>query len=138
MTPHDIRWHQRFRNFSKALSQLDKFIAQGYNLNELEEQGLVKSFIYNFELAWNVIKDYYEHQGETGIQGSRDAFRLAFSRGLITEGEPWMEMIQSRQQTSHTYNEAAANEVVTAIRSQYYILFKSLHTGLNELLTEEE
>jgi len=47
-------------------------------LNELEKQGLIQAFEYTYELAWNTIKDYFENQGETGIHGSRDAFRLAF------------------------------------------------------------
>ncbi len=52
-------------------------------LNELEKQGLIQAFEYTYELAWNTIKDYFENQGETGIHGSRDAFRLAFRRGLV-------------------------------------------------------
>ena len=111
MTHHDIRWIQRFANYSKALSQLDKFIAKSESLNELEEQGLIQSFEYNFELAWNLIKDYYEYQGETTIQGSRDAFRLAFRRGLIEDGEGWMNMIESRKKTTHTYNEEMADDM---------------------------
>ena len=41
----DIRWQQRFRNFQKALAQLQKFTEKG-QLNELEEQGLIKAFEY--------------------------------------------------------------------------------------------
>jgi hypothetical protein len=37
------------------------------------------------EFAWDTIKDFYENQGETGIQGSRDSIRMAFKRGLIVE-----------------------------------------------------
>ena len=48
----EIRWIQRFSNFSKVLSQLSKFISKG-TLNELEEQGLIQSFEYKYELAWN-------------------------------------------------------------------------------------
>ena len=44
----DIRWIQRFRNFNKALIQLQKFIDKK-SLNELEEQGLIKSFEYTYE-----------------------------------------------------------------------------------------
>ncbi len=68
MEIQDIRWVQRFDNFNKALEQLTKFINED-SLNELEEQGLIQSFEYNYELAWNTIKDYFEHQGETGILG---------------------------------------------------------------------
>lgn len=74
MENHDIRWNQRFSNLKKAFLQLDRFINKGA-LNEFEQQGLIQSFEYTFELSWNVIKDYYEFQGETNIQGSRDAFR---------------------------------------------------------------
>lgn len=81
----DIRWKQRFSNFKKALSQLSKFIEKR-DLNELEEQGLIQAFEYTYELAWNVIKDYYEFQGTAAIQGSRDAFRLALNRGLLKDG----------------------------------------------------
>ena len=55
MTDQDIRWIQRFNHFSKALSQLRKFIEKG-NLNELEEQGLIQAFEYTYELAWNTLK----------------------------------------------------------------------------------
>jgi len=121
----DIRWIQRFNNFSKALKQLTKFIEKG-ELSELEQQGLIQSFEYNYELAWNTIKDFYENQGETGIQGSRDAIRLAFKRGLIVNGEIWMKMIKSRTLTSHTYNENTADEIATDICNIYYNEFLKL------------
>jgi|ERR1019366_4547470 nucleotidyltransferase substrate binding protein (TIGR01987 family) len=133
MENKDIRWVQRFNNFSKALSQLEKFVEKRNDLNEMEEQGLIQAFEYNFELAWNLIKDYYEVQGETNIQGSRDAFRLAFKRGLITDGENWMKMIESRTKTSHTYNEETAKEIASAILNIYFDLFKELHLTIAKI-----
>ena len=128
----DIRWIQRFSNFKKALFQLQTFIDKG-KLSSLEEQGLIKSFEYTYELAWKSIKDFYEFQGESNIQGSRDAIRLAFKQGLIEDGETWMSMIESRNQTSHTYNEDTAKEVAHAIVSQYFPLFLKLKTKLESL-----
>ena len=138
MTHSDIRWVQRFANFSKALQQLDKFIEKGEALNELEEQGLIQSFEYNFELAWNLIKDYYEYQGETGIQGSRDAFRLAYRRGLIEDGEGWMNMIESRKKTTHTYDKEIADEIASVILKEYYGMFKKLNLTMQEMLNAQE
>lgn len=132
MMPNDLRWIQRFQNYSKVLTQLEEFIDKG-ELNKFEEQRLIQSFEYNYELAWNVIKDFYENQGETNIQGSRDAFRLAFKRGLIDNGEAWMDMIKSRVLTSHTYNLETAAEIVCKIREAYYELFKLLHKNLTAL-----
>lgn len=123
-------------NFSKALAQLSKFVEKG-SLNEFEKQGLIKSFEYNYELAWNTIKDFYENQGDTGISGSRDAFRLAFQRGLIEDGEIWMEMIKSRALTSHTYNEDSANLIADDIVSRYYNEFLKLKKKL-DLIKDKE
>ncbi|MDZ4185823.1 MAG: nucleotidyltransferase substrate binding protein [Desulfuromonadales bacterium] len=128
----DIRWIQRFDNYSKALRQLTKFIEKS-ELNELEQQGLIQCFEYTYELAWNTMKDLFEAQGEMSIMGSRDAFRLAFKRGLIEDGETWMEMIKSRVLTSHTYNEDIADEISCKIMTLYYPEFVLLHQRLETL-----
>ena len=128
----DVRWMQRFSNYNKAFSQLTLFIEKGA-LNSMEIQGLIQCFEYNYELAWNMIKDFYESQGETGIQGSRDAIRLAFQRGLIDQGEAWMKMIKSRTLTSHTYNEDIAAQIAQAIVAEYYPLFADLQKTFTRL-----
>ena len=133
----DVRWIQRFNHFTKALSQLRKFIQKG-ELNELEEQGLIQAFEYTYELAWNTLKDYFESQGETEIHGSRDSFRLAFQRGIIEDGETWMDMVRSRTLTSHTYNEEIAKKIVKAISSQYVLQFVELHEKLDSLKGAEQ
>lgn len=132
MTNQDIRWIQRLNHFSKALSQLTKFIANG-ELNELEKQGLIHAFEYTFELAWNTLKDYLESQGETNLFGSRDVLRLAFKRGLLTDGESWMDMIRSRTLTSHTYNEDVADKIAEDIVVRYFSEFTTLQTRMESL-----
>jgi len=132
MSTKDIRWIQRFNHFKKALNQLTKFIEKG-KLNELEQQGVIQSFEYTYELAWNTLKDYFEHQGETGIHGSRDAFRLAFKRGLIEDGETWMDMIESRALTTHTYNEDIAKAIANNIFNRYFSEFQTLRTKMESL-----
>jgi nucleotidyltransferase substrate binding protein (TIGR01987 family) len=137
MTANDIRWIQRFNNFEKAFNQLTKFIQQG-NLNELEKQGLIQAFEYTYELAWNTIKDYFEAQGEVNILGSRDTFRLAFKRGLTEQGEIWMDMINSRIATSHTYNEEVAEQIAMDIETRYYGEFAKLYEKMKVLKREQE
>jgi nucleotidyltransferase substrate binding protein (TIGR01987 family) len=130
----DIRWQQRFSNYNKALRQLQKFIDKGA-LNELEQQGLVQAFEYTYELAWNVMKDYFTYmQADQNILGSRDAIQLAFNRGLISDGKIWMDMIESRIKSSHTYNEDTAKEIADKIVQQYYLLFVALKQKMETLL----
>jgi len=127
MNRQDIRWEQRLNNYNKALLQLEDAVtlAKERTLSKLEEQGLIQAFEFTHELAWKVMKDYFEYQGNTSITGSRDATREAFQVGLISDGEGWMEMIKSRNNTSHTYNEKTAGEIAGHVIGTYIELFKS-------------
>ncbi len=136
-TDPDIRWKQRFANFQKAFGQLQKFIEKG-ELSELEKQGLIKAFEYTWELAWNTMKDFLTWQGAGEIYGSRDAIRQAFAAGLITDGEGWMDMLQSRNKTSHTYNLETAEEISRAILTRYYPLFVEFREKFAGLLDEPD
>lgn len=136
MTDQDVRWKQRFANFRKALAQLQKFIDKG-KLSELEEQGVIKAFEYTYELAWNCIKDFLEHSGYTDLYGSRDAIRKGFQVGIIEDGEGWMDMLKSRNRTSHTYNEDTAKEIAEAVFTRYYDLFIHLRSKLQEISEQD-
>lgn len=94
-------------------------LAAQRDLTELEQQGLIQAFEFTHELAWNVLKDYLQDQGYANLIGSKNATRTAFKNGLIEDGEAWIAMIESRNQTSHTYNEDLANEIATAILTRY-------------------
>ncbi|MBL7774613.1 MAG: nucleotidyltransferase substrate binding protein [Saprospiraceae bacterium] len=135
MSTEDIRWKQRFQNFIKALELLEQavWMHREKGLNELEEQGLIQRFEFTHELAWNVMKDYFEYQGFTHITGSRDATREAFQNALIEDGDGWMEMIRSRNQSSHTYNEAIAKALKEKILTTYYPLFQDFKQKMQSL-----
>jgi nucleotidyltransferase substrate binding protein (TIGR01987 family) len=128
----DIRWEQRFSNYRKALAQLEKFVIKG-GLSELEEQGLIKAFEYTFELAWNTLKDYLEYQSILNVSGSRDAIREGYKINLISDGDEWMNMITSRNLTSHSYNEDTAEEIANSVMNIYFHLFKQLEAKLEGL-----
>ena len=136
MKHEDIRWQQRFQNYLKAFALLEDAVEtfQQKGLNELETQGLIQRFEFTHELAWNVLKDYFEYQGNTNITGSRDASREAFNKGLLENGDEWMEMIKSRNQSSHTYNAAIAEELKDKIIYSYYELFVAFKDKMNALL----
>lgn len=126
----DIRWKQRFSNFDKAFGDLNSEVALRASrpLSRLEEKGLIQSFEYTHELAWNLLKDYLaEVGGTTELLGSKDTTREAFKRGLIEDGETWMNMIRSRNLTSHVYDQATARAIADAISQHYHAQFAALH-----------
>ena len=128
MTGSDLRWLQRFDNVQRALLVLERGVqlAQTRPLSELEQQGLIQGFEFTHELAWNLLKDDLTHQGIAGVVGSRDATRLAFQNGLITDGETWMEMIRCRNQSSDTYNLAQAQVIARDVIDRFYPAFCAL------------
>ena len=135
----DIRWHQRLENYSKSLNNLKEAvdISKQRELSKLEKLGLIQAFEIVYELSWNVIKDFYISQGEVSIQGSRDAFRIAFNRGLVDDGEILMKTIKSRQLTTHTYNEETADKIFEDIVNYYYDAFELLKNRLDEEMNKD-
>lgn len=151
----DIRWEQRFSNYNKAFSKLEesvKYIQHnflnddkeldtddlGYVVDELIKEGLIQRFEYTHELAWNVMKDYSFFQGNSTVGGSRDATREAFKLQIIDNADTWMDMIQSRNKTSHTYNEATANEIFGKIINDYFPLFLNFRKAMEEKRNGEQ
>ncbi|NOX19512.1 MAG: nucleotidyltransferase [Chlorobi bacterium] len=139
MKSEDVRWKQRFDNFKKALRQLENAVklARERKLSDLEEQGLIQAFEFTHELAWNTLKDFLVEKGNEEIYGSKDATRKAFKYNLIENGDVWMNMIISRNKTSHTYNEEIATEIVDEIINNYYSEFEKLSSKFAELANEE-
>lgn len=135
MAKSDIRWVQRFSNFSKAFLQLENAVhlANERKLSDLEEQGLIQAFEYTHELAWKTLKDFLNDQGNNEIYGSKDATRQAFKYELIIDGEIWMDMIKSRNNSSHTYNEAIAEEIINSIINDYFFEFQKLKERFDQL-----
>lgn len=129
----DIRWQQHFSNYQKALQQLGEVVALD-NPNKFEEQGLVQAFEFTYELAWNTLKDFLEYQGVSEIIGSRDAFRKAFSEEIVSDGAVWMRMIESRNRTTYTYNQATARSIAEDVRSEFYPAFCELEKMLETRL----
>jgi len=137
MNASDVRWQQRFANYKKALDQLKNAVelSKQRALSQLEKQGVIQAFEFTHELAWNVLKDYLQDQGNQAIKGSKDATREAFKVELIADGEQWMAMIQSRNVSSHTYDEQTAEQLVTLIIKDYFPLFEVLQTEMSKYLS---
>lgn len=133
--PTDIGWRQRLDQYGKALAVLGEAVDlyRQRPLTRIEKLGAVKAFEFTHELAWNLMKDFFAWQGNTMIMGSRDATREAFARGLIEDGETWMAMIPSRNQTAHTYNEQTADAILEAIVAEYHPLFVAFESRMKAL-----
>lgn len=131
----DIRWKQRFANYQKALSKLTDAIENYTNeISDLEKEGIIQRFEFTHELSWQVMKDFLIDDGIQNIMGSRSTVREAFNKGIITNGEIWMEMIESRNKTSHTYLDSILHEEFEKIIKIYFPLLVKFKNKMTTFL----
>lgn len=136
MENQDIRWKQRFQNFSKALDYLETAL-EIENPDIIQKAGTIQFFEMSFELSWNLVKDYLEEQGFVDVKSPRTALKKAFEIGIIEKGHDWMDLLLDRNLTAHTYDEQKATEMELLILNKYFPILKSLHQHFNEKLNEK-
>jgi nucleotidyltransferase substrate binding protein (TIGR01987 family) len=128
----EIRWKQRFRNFEKSFKLLEKFIALK-NPDETARAGGIQFFEMSLELAWKVLKGYLENE-KYNVKSPGETIKVAFQVGLIDDGHSWIDGLDDRNLTVHTYNETTAIVVEERIRNKYYPLLKKLYKRLEKEL----
>lgn len=134
-----LRWEQKLESYSKALRRLAEIIncAKTRELSDFEKDGLVQRFEFTHEMAWKLMMSFCRHQSpETELFGSKDSTRWAFAHGLIGNGEVWMQMIQSRNSTSHNYDGIVADQVVQRVVNDYFPALRAFHDKMQSLSSE--
>ena len=128
MSQKQIRWKQRFQNFTNSLNALQRSL-KIKNPNETERGGIIQFYEITFELAWKTLKDYLESEGFT-LKSPRETIKQAFQIEIIKQGEEWLDALDDRNLTTHIYDDETANKVIGKIRTNYYCLLKDLHLFL--------
>ena len=121
----DIRWRQRFQNFEKAFLFF-KEATEKEKYSPIEVGGLVQAFEFTFELGWKTMKDYLYEQGiQTNFP--REALKEGFNTQIIEDGHIWIEMLEKRNELSHTHNEKVAERAVSIIKGRYYPAIRQVY-----------
>ena len=99
--------------------------------SDRDRAGIIQAFEYTYELAWKTIKRLAEVKG-LSCPTPLDAFRAAATMGLIgaNDHSAWLAMKESRNKTSHTYQEELAQELLQQIQSEHIGQFVDLLTTL--------
>jgi len=129
----DIRWKQRFQNYSKAYHLLKEAL-EAKDLSEysdLEKEGIAQRYEYTFELAWKVLKDYLLYSGINLEQITpRSVIKEAFAAKVIHDGQRWIDMLEYRNLLSHTYDKKTFDKVITALKETYLANLTELYSFL--------
>jgi nucleotidyltransferase substrate binding protein (TIGR01987 family) len=132
----DMRWKQRYENFSKAFGLLDEALKNGPgSLNQLEREGVIQRFEYTFELAWKTVKDYLENAGVVFEEATpRKVLKSAYASGFLSEGQVWIDMLDQRNLLSHTYDRKDFEDATMAVFSKYLPAIAALRDKLSKEL----
>ncbi|SFX25253.1 nucleotidyltransferase substrate binding protein [Marinospirillum alkaliphilum] len=139
MTNMDVRWKQRFSNFSRAFNLLRSALElDAASLSQLEKEGIIQRFEYTFELAWKVLKYKMEADGLVLDQISpKSIIRQAYSAKYLDQAELWLQMIGDRNLMSHTYDFTKFEAVIQTLRQDYLPALEDLHLMLLEANLDE-
>lgn len=125
-----IRWQQRFENLEQAFLKLKEGVIKT-EYTELERAGLIQYFEFTFELSWKTMKDFLESEG-FAVTSPRDTLKQAFQSGYIKEGKKWMEALEDRNLTTHTYDEKSSRKIETLIKTKYFSMIEELYERLKQ------
>lgn len=126
----DERIKQSLINFQKALTSLQKAVTKD-SLSELELAGAIQNFEFCYEICWKTLKKKAESEGRS-VGSPKKAFQYALESGFISDESTWLAMINDRNQTTHTYDQATAEEIFKHIKENYYPALKKLYQEISE------
>ncbi len=118
-------------SLKKAVASLDKAlkVAADERLNDMPEDqqdvikaGVIQNFEFTYELCWKFMKRWLEkNMGAAHVDGvtRRELFRLSAESKLISDVDQWMEYHDARNETSHTYDQDAADEIFQVAKTFY-------------------
>ena len=92
----------------KALRTLEAILQEPYTL--IVRDAAIQRFEYTFELSWKLFRKVAKLEG-IEVVSPRQAIRTANDLGLLDDVDIWFEFVESRNLTSHTYDELTADEV---------------------------
>ena len=127
------KFTEKYEKLISATARLNQAI-DDYNNVHLDSvrDGAIQRFEFCTELAWKTVREYLIEQGYTDINSPKSVMKTAFADGLLTNENGWLEILESRNITSHVYDEKTAETVFENIKNVYAPLFAELIEKLNK------
>lgn len=115
---------ERNKVFRKGLSSLEE--ALKLPESEIVRDACIQRFEYCFEMGWKLLKRMIEFENGAPVAGGiTSCIKKAVELRIIDREDLWLDAQRGRNLTSHTYDEAIANELYRNIQN-YYKTFISL------------
>jgi len=96
----------------------------------------VQRFEFTFELSWKTIKRFAEILAAGECKSGRSCIKLAYRLGWIKDEKVWLNLLEARNLTSHTYDYEIAMRVYQTVKENigaFEELIESLEKELKNL-----
>jgi len=101
-------------DFNDALERLREALARPEDA--FIRDACIKRFEFCFELAWKSIQSIARLEGQDCVT-PRAAFSLAWQAHWVEDEGLWLDVLDARNKTAHTYREQTAKEVYSSLPS---------------------
>ncbi len=116
--------------FGKAVSNLERALAQPKN--EFIRDSCIQRFEIAFDLGWKSLKAFLKERHGLECFSPKNCFREAFRQKLIEHDDSWLEIVNMRNETTHTYNESQSEAIYAKlpdVSTQFRKLLIKLKAG---------
>jgi nucleotidyltransferase substrate binding protein (TIGR01987 family) len=108
---------QLFDDLGRSLDRLAEALAVGSE-EMLAIDGTIQRFEFTFELFWKSVRRLLARQG-VEVNSPRAVLQQAYGLGWLDDEPEWLQLLDDRNLTSHTYREALAREIYSRIPAHY-------------------
>jgi nucleotidyltransferase substrate binding protein (TIGR01987 family) len=117
---------RRLEELEQALCRLEEALTVPETA-PLAIDGTIQRFEFVFELCWKAMKALAElHTPSVNANSARAAIKAAYAGGWITDEAAWLDLLDMRNASSHTYREAMAKDIYRRIRLRTPMIRASL------------
>jgi len=121
------RLQQRIETSEKALLKFREIMEISHP-NSIERDAAIQRFEFTFETIWKTAKDWLYVREGLDIGSPKSVIRACREVGIFTDEEALLalEMVNDRNLTVHTYNEALAVEIYSRLTKYLPLMEKWL------------
>ena len=131
------RIHLKWEDYHRALGRLHIALEKDADTDDMYLDATIQRFEFCFELAWKLMKAVLEYEG-IEANSPRSGIREGWKQGLISDAEAWLDMMEKRNLSSHTYDENVARDIYHEVKEQYITLLEALDQRVNMWLMDME
>lgn len=120
---------KKVENYLKAVQRLEEAAIEYLKNteNDVIRDGLIQRFEFTFELAWKASKEYLLDQGVSNdLHFPKQVLRAAYENHMIDDEQIWLKMLDSRNKTSHIYDDRIAAAIADDITESFLSVLKKL------------